>query len=64
MAKTEFEIYPGQSCKKCGTDLETMSIVSFDEGSTRSYVLTGTCLNCGTENQGVLARKIPPPDSN
>jgi hypothetical protein len=47
MAKPAFEIYQGQTCKKCEADLETMCVISFDESSAGSYVLTGACGTAG-----------------
>ena len=58
MENPAFEIYAGQCCRKCGADLERMGVISFDEGSLGSYLLTGACANCRTYNKNVLAKKI------
>jgi hypothetical protein len=58
MATPVFEIYPGQLCKKCGADLETMGVISFYKSPAGGYLLAGACVQCGAGNEDVLAKQI------
>jgi hypothetical protein len=58
MAKPVFEIYPGQLCKKCGADLQTMNVMFFDESPAGSYLLAGACGICGAASENVSAKQI------